>query len=179
MAKRLFPAIAVLAVTFGCESPTAPAASLTGQWTGTFSVTDCVRTGGFPNSTCWSTEMPGASLPAAVLFMDPDSASIEGYGDYGPYAEDIFLIHPRRREHLQRFRGQLQPDGSLRFGGGSGAGLPTTVTVLSWSLKLVSADRLEGTLEARHSFYKEPGVHQLTGTVVLQRQAPRALTLSP
>jgi hypothetical protein len=116
--------------------------------------------------------MPGSSVAVAAVLDADTPSSILGYSGFDGWAEELLNVRPVRADIFNQFETRLRPGGMLEFVGGvGGPGQVFSIGTqqMSWSLKVVSADRLEGTLSVRRTRYKEPGDTVITGTVVLQR----------
>lgn len=146
-------------------SPAQPdAGALTGRWDGTFTVTGCEWSGSYRGC---GIEI-GATTFAGLLFLEPVGASVQGYGQFSPFRQDVLRREGLLNGFVHPFTVSPRDDGTMQFGGGTGIG-PTAVYEYQWDLKLATPDRLEGTLRARNSFYKVQGDTVLTGTVSLTR----------
>lgn len=167
MSQRAIPALVLAVLAAACTSPNDPdAAGLTGRWDGTVSITECVGSAAGP---CPNYMNPGVSHPAALLFTDSEDEQLSGFGVYGEFGvEDLRNIRHNRLYFTEPFSGSISSDGNIEFSGGYGKS-PGTETSLSWSLKKVGSDRLEGTLTAGHTASKATPPAQFKGTVVLER----------
>ena len=173
MHKRTVAALLSLGLAAACGSPTEPESGLTGQWSGSLLVATCQRNNGFPfSSGCGASEMPGSTVAAALTFDADKPPSILGYSGFGGWAEELLNVRPVRTDIFNQFDARLRSDATLEFiggVGGSGQIFSIGTEQHSWSLKVVNADRLEGTLSVRRTRYREPGDTVITGTVVLAR----------
>ena len=166
MRARTILALTLALFSFSCtSSPTSPgAADLTGRWDGTFTVTGCQWTGSYRNCG-----VPlGTKLLAGAIFLEPDGNAIRGYAHHTSWAEDLLRRETLVNGFVHPFQATMQPDGTMTFANSTGLG-PTAVYEFEWDLKLVEADRLEGSLRSRNFFYKVQGDVTMTGPAVLTR----------
>ena len=137
-----------------------------GKWSGTFLVSECVKTGGIFQTTCADSQMPGKTFPVAIVFTEAMGSSLRGYAAYSSRAETL-LESDTPDPIFQQFSVTLEADQSLHFDSVAVSRFGTDE--LTWTLKVVKASRLDGTLQAKTIVSREPGNTVVTGTVTLNR----------